>query len=64
MASAMLPALGLGGIKAVGGSTIVGTEEFVSISHLHLLLDSSRDGILEMVALESGNLTPEDSVPR
>jgi len=63
MALAMLPALGLDGIKALGGSMIFATEEFDSISYMHLMLDNPRVGILEMIAIESGDLTPEDWVP-
>ncbi|MFO7907265.1 MAG: hypothetical protein ACQESR_21365 [Planctomycetota bacterium] len=64
IAIAMLPLLGLDGIKAAGGSIILPTKEFDSISHLHVLLDSPREGILKMVALEAGEVTPEDWVPR
>ncbi len=60
---AMLPGLGLNGVKAAGGSLIYGTEEFDSIAHMHLMLDSPRRGVLEMLALESGDTDPEDWVP-
>lgn len=63
MALAMLPALGLDGIKAVGGSQIYAAEDFDSITHVHLLLDSPRTGVLEMLALEPGDTSPEDWVP-
>ena len=63
LALAMFPSLGLDGIKAVGGSMIFNTEEFDSISHMHLALDNPRQGILEMLAMESGDTTPEDWVP-
>lgn len=63
MALAMLPALGLDGIKAVGGSMIFATEDFDSISYMHLMLDNPRAGILEMVAIDSGDQTPQDWVP-
>lgn len=63
MAIAMLPLLGLDGIKSAGGSIIFDTEEFESISHLHLLLDSPREGILNMVAIKSGDSEPEKWVP-
>ena len=55
--------LGLDGIKAAGGSMIYATEEFDSIAHMHLLLDNPRTGVLEMLALESGDTSPEDWVP-
>ncbi len=61
---ALLPSLGLDGVKAAGGSIIFATEDFDSISHFHLMLDNPREGVLEMLALESGDLVPEDWVPR
>ena len=60
---AMLPVLGLDGIEAVGGSMTFATEEFDDITHLHLLLDSPRSGVVEMLALDSGDTTPEPWVP-
>jgi hypothetical protein len=63
MALAMLPILGLDGVKAAGGSMIYATEEFDSIAHIHLLLDNPRSGVLEMIAMESGDTSPEDWVP-
>lgn len=63
MALAMLPLLGLDGVKAAGGSIIFATEEFDSISYMHLLLDSPREGVLKMLAIESGEVEPEEWVP-
>ena len=63
MALAMLPILGLDGVKSAGGSFIFSTEEFDSISHMHLLLDNPRSGVLEMLAIEAGEVVPEDWVP-
>jgi hypothetical protein len=61
---ALLPSLGLDGLKSAGGSIILATEEFDSITHIHVMLDSPRQGVLEMLALESGDTTPEDWVPK
>ncbi len=63
VALAMLPLLGLDGVKSAGGSFILDTEEFDSVSQMHLLLDNPRKGILEMLAVESGDVEPEDWVP-
>jgi hypothetical protein len=63
VALAMLPALGLDGIKAAGGSIIFATEQFDSISYLHVLLDNPRQGVLKMLAIKSGDPTPENWVP-
>jgi hypothetical protein len=60
---AMFPALGLNGVRGVGGSITFATEEFDAITHLHLLLDSPRTGVLELIALKSGEIKPEPWVP-
>ncbi len=59
----ILPTLGLDGLQAVGGSLIYATEEFDGIAHLHIMLDNPRAGVIEMLALESGDTTPEPWVP-
>jgi hypothetical protein len=56
--------LGLDGLKGVGGSLIFATEEFDSILHAHVLLEVPRDGVLKMIAFESGDITPEPWVPK
>jgi hypothetical protein len=63
MALAMLPVLGLDGVKAAGGSMIFATEEFDSIAHMHLLLDNPRNGVLELIAMQPGDTNPETWVP-
>lgn len=60
---ALLPTLGVDGLKAVGGSVILAPEEFDGIIHLHALLANPRSGILEMIALQPGDTTPESWVP-
>jgi len=59
----ILPALGLDGVKAVGGSMVMATEDFDGIFHLHLLLGFPKSGVLELLALESGDDTPPRWVP-
>jgi hypothetical protein len=39
------------------------TDEYDGLVHMHLLLDSPRDGIPQMIALKSGDVTPEPWVP-
>ena len=63
VAVAMFPALGVNGIRGLGGSLTFATEEFDSLTHLHLLLDSPRTGVLELLALQAGDTTPEAWVP-
>ncbi len=63
MVLAMLPALGIDGIEAVGGSAIIAPPDFDSISHFHLSLSSPRRGILSLLRPKSGSTTPEPWVP-
>jgi hypothetical protein len=56
--------LGLKGLQAIGGSITIGTERFDSISRMHILLDNPRKGVLEVLALGSGDVTPEKWVPQ
>lgn len=63
MTLAVLPALGVDGIEAVGGSAIIAPPDFDSISHFHLLLSSPRRGVLSLLRPKSGSTSPEDWVP-
>lgn len=60
---ALLEPFGVTGLKAVGGSMIFAPEEFDSIAHLHVMMSSPRRGVLDMLAIESGDVTPEPWVP-
>jgi hypothetical protein len=63
MTVAMLPVLGVDGLLGVGASMSMDAGQFDSVMHAHLLLDNPRTGVLEMIALESGDTTPEPWVP-
>ena len=63
MATAMLPALGLDGVEGVGGSMALDVGSFDSVAHTHLLLDSARRGLLQVLAFDSGDTDPETWVP-
>lgn len=63
LALAMFPALGLDGVKALGGSYTLDAGQFDAIIHAHLSLDSPRTGIPKMIALEPGSTEPEPWVP-
>jgi hypothetical protein len=56
---AILPAIGLDGLQAVGGSLTFSAGEFDMVNHIHVLLAIPRAGVLAAVALDSGELTPE-----
>ncbi len=60
---ALLPAIGLDGLLAVGGSVQLAEGDFDNLLHIHLLLDQPRDGALELIALRSGSGQPEPWVP-
>lgn len=60
---ALLPVLGVDGIQGLGGSLIFSTGEFDDVSHFHLLLENPRNGVVEMLAMGSGDTTPENWVP-
>lgn len=63
IALATLPALGLDGLKAVGGSMALGVGEFDFLGHAHLLLDNPRAGVIEVLQLAEGDLKPQAWVP-
>jgi hypothetical protein len=60
---ALMSGLGLDGLQAVGGSITMLTGEFESVMDAHVLLETPREGVLKMVALDSGDTTPEPWVP-
>ncbi len=62
-ALAILPVLGLDGFQGVGGTMTLAVGEFDGITHLHFLMPSPRSGVLEAIALEAGDLTPQPWVP-
>ena len=62
-AMVLFPMLGVDGIKALGGSSILATEEFDSIAHMHIMLDSPPRGVLKMLQLKQGDVEPESWVP-
>lgn len=54
-----LKTLGIDGIKGVGGSAIFAPNDFDSIIHAHLLLETNRRGALRAVRPKSGSTEPE-----
>ncbi|MBC8870247.1 MAG: hypothetical protein H8E44_12560 [Planctomycetes bacterium] len=59
----VLRLLGLDGLLGVGGSLTFGGERFESIYHVHVLLDSPVTGVLDVLTLRPGDVTPEVWVP-
>ena len=60
---ALIPVLGLNGVQGIGGSITLATGEFDDVSHFHVLLENPRSGVLELLAMGSGDTTPEPWVP-
>ena len=63
IALGFIRSLGLDGFSAVGMGAIFAPEDFDSIFHFHVGLTSPRSGIIEMIAIKSGDVTPEIWVP-
>ncbi|MCE9525988.1 MAG: hypothetical protein K8R36_08040, partial [Planctomycetales bacterium] len=63
LALAFFQPLGVDGIKGMGGSMIFGAGEFDGVTHFHLLLDNPRSGVVELIAMGSGDTVPEAWVP-
>jgi hypothetical protein len=59
----MLPSLGLDGLMGVGGSFAGATDEYDDLSHMHLLLENPRAGIMQLPAFEKGETVPQPFVP-
>jgi len=60
----ILRPLGLDGLEGFGGSLVLGGERFESIDHMFVSLESPQTGVLEMLALRPGDVTPEVWVPK
>jgi len=60
---AFLPALGLDGLRGVGGSMAFSVGEFDSLAHFHLLLDHPRAGVIDALQLTEGDMKPQSWVP-
>lgn len=56
--------IGLDTIRAIGGSMILGDEEYEAILHGHLLLSSPRKGITKVISLKPDDYQPELWMPK
>ncbi len=63
MGLSMLVQRGLDGLHGFGGSLLLGGEQFESVHHMHFLVDSSREGVLNVLAPRTGDVSPEMWVP-
>lgn len=55
--------LGIRKIRGIGGSVFRGGETFDDISHLHVLIDTPRDGFFGVLRPATGETTPPNWVP-
>jgi hypothetical protein len=60
----MLPSLGVDGLMAVGGSVTFATDEYDDLSHMHVLLENPRSGVLQLPTFEKGDTAPQPFVPQ
>jgi hypothetical protein len=60
---AMLPVVGADGILALGGSITFASQEYDSFVQAHVVMAEPRNGVLAMLAMRSGDATPEVWVP-
>jgi len=60
---AMFPAIGLDSLLGLGGSIILGEEDYEMIVHGHLLLSNPRKGVTKVISLKPSDYEPEIWVP-
>ncbi|MEX0585124.1 MAG: hypothetical protein WD176_00675, partial [Pirellulales bacterium] len=60
---AFLPVIGLDGLSGIGGSITFDSEPFDAVSHVHILIENPRTGVLKTLALKDGDLKPQAWVP-
>ena len=63
MAMAFARSIGVTDFLGIGGSTMLGVDDFDGMSHMHLYLASPREGVMKMLAMESGEIVPPTFVP-
>ncbi len=59
VAMATFPALGIDGLSAIGATMTFATGRYDGLSHLHVLLDNPRAGVMQVIAFEPGDTTPQ-----
>lgn len=59
---ALLPAIGVDGLQAVGGRISFGEPQFEYITRTHVLMEPPREGVLRMLAISDGPTEPENWV--
>ncbi len=60
----LLEQFGLGNIRGIGATALVGAKDYDSLLHAHLVLEGPRTGILGVIQPKTGDLKPEKWVPQ
>jgi hypothetical protein len=63
LAVTMLPALGLDGLTGLGGTLAMDCDQYDSVMHVHVLLETPRSGVVKMIAMQPGDVQPERWIP-
>jgi hypothetical protein len=63
LAVTMLPALGLDGLSGLGGTLAMDCDQYDSVMHIHVLLETPRSGVVKMIAMQPGDVKPERWIP-
>jgi hypothetical protein len=58
-AMVFIPALGLDGVRGIGGNLVFHQRPFDSVLHVHLLLDKDRRGVVKALDFGEADLVPE-----
>src|SRR6056297_238975 len=59
----LVESLGIAKIRGIGGSTFQGGEYFDDINHIHIVIDTPRDGFFGVLRPGSGETMPPNWVP-
>lgn len=59
VAMATFPALGIDGLAGIGATMTFSTGRYDGLSHMHVLLDNPRSGVMQVIAFEPGDTSPE-----
>ncbi|MDA7978336.1 MAG: hypothetical protein MPJ50_06140 [Pirellulales bacterium] len=59
----ILDSIGLNGLKGAGGGILFATEDYDTFSQTHVIMDHPRPGVLNVLAFEAGDGTPDPWIP-
>jgi hypothetical protein len=59
VAMATFPALGIDGLSAIGATMTFAAGRYDGLSHMHVVLENPRAGVMKVIAFEPGDTTPQ-----